>query len=592
MNLTIDALHRQYAKGTLTPRQLIKDLIERCRQADPAIWVKRLTEAELAPYLERLDTADMAALPLYGIPFVIKDNIDLAGIPTTAACPEYSYTPQVSAFVVDQLIAAGAVPVGKTNLDQFATGLVGTRSPYGACKNSFDPDYISGGSSSGSAVAVATGLCAFALGTDTAGSGRVPAALNNILGLKPSRGLLSTRGVVPACRSLDCVSIFALCAADAQQVMQTAAVFDEADAYARVKPDGSPVIPDPGAFTFGVPQAGQLEFFGNREYQAGFEKAVQMLTDLGGRAVTIDYAPFLEAAALLYDGPWVEERTLAVGGFLKANSAAGFPVTRQIICKETSASAMDLFDAMYRLKALKRTTDQIMAGIDVLVTPTCGTCYTIAQETADPIALNTTLGYYTNYMNLLDYCGLAVPAGMGGRLPFGVTLAGPAFSENVLLRLGHRLHRQTGLAMGTGADLPPDQSPAEADGPILLAVCGAHLKGLPLHHQLVDLKARLVKQTRTAACYRMVALDTTPSKPGLIRDPDNGDSLEVEVYALDARAFGQFVARIPHPLGIGKIELADGTWMPGFIAEPVVVKQGKEITRFGGWRAYLNSLEA
>jgi allophanate hydrolase len=294
----------------------------------------------------------------------------------------------------------------------------------------------------------------------------------------------------------------------------------------------------------------------------------------------------------LYDGPWVEERTLAVGGFLKANPDAGFPVTRQIICKETSASAMDLFEAMYRLNALKRTTDRIMAGIDVLVTPTCGTCYTIAQETADPIALKTTLGYYTNYMNLLDYCGLAVPAGMGGRLPFGVTLAGPAFSENFLLRLGHRLHRQAGLAMGTGADLPPDQSPAEADVPILLAVCGAHLKGLPLHHQLVDLKARLVSQTRTAACYRMVALETDPPKPGLIRDPDKGESLEVEVYALDARAFGQFVAQIPHPLGIGKIELADGTWVPGFIAEPVVLNQGKEITRFGGWRAYLNSLEA
>ena len=590
MNLTIEALHRQYEKGTLTPRQLMETLRDGCGQADPAIWVHRLTEAELAPYLDRLDTADMAELPLYGIPFAIKDNIDLAGIPTTAACPEYSYTPQVSAFVVDQLIAAGAVPVGKTNLDQFATGLVGTRSPYGACKNSFDPDYISGGSSSGSAVAVATGLCTFALGTDTAGSGRVPAALNNILGLKPSRGLVSTRGVVPACRSLDCVSIFALCAADAQRVMQTAAVFDEADAYARGKLGGQAGNPSVDGFTFGVPQAGQLEFFGNREYQAGFENAVRMLTDLGGRAVTIDYAPFLEAASLLYDGPWVEERTLAVGGFLKANPDAGFPVTRQIICKETSASAMDLFEAMYRLKALKCTTDRIMAGVDVLVTPTCGTCYTIAQETADPIALNTTLGYYTNYMNLLDYCGLAVPAGMGGRLPFGVTLAGTAFSENFLLRLGHRLHRQTGLAMGTGSDLPPDQSPAEADALIPLAVCGAHLKGLPLHHQLVDLKARLVNQTRTAASYRMIALDTTPPKPGLIRDPDKGQSLEVEVYALDARAFGQFVAQIPHPLGIGKIELVDGTWVPGFIAEPVVVDQGKEITRFGGWRAYLKSV--
>ncbi len=590
MDLSFSAVKKMYAAG-VSLRPLIMACLDRCREEDPAIWIHLLSNEEVESYLLALESRAEDNLPLYGIPFVIKDNIDLAGVPTTAGCPEYSYLPTESAFVVQQLITAGAVPLAKTNMDQFATGLVGTRSPYGACGNSFNPEYIAGGSSSGSAVAVAKGLCSFSLGTDTAGSGRVPAALNNILGVKPTRGLLSTRGVVPACRSLDCVSIFALCAGDAGQIMRVAACYDSKEPYSRKKEWGSGVVHAGASFTFGIPAREQLQFFGNLEYENCFMEILETLNTIGGKCVEIDFSPFLAAARLLYDGPWVAERSVAVGDFLRTRPEVGHPVTREIICSGKPQSAEDLFRAMHKLQELKMETDTLLRPLDVLVTPTVGTCYTMAEVAAEPIRLNANLGYYTNYMNLLDYCSLAVPAGMTSTLPFGVTLTGPAFADERLLCLGARLHEAVKLPMGAGEYLPPGYSTSEqGEDSVHLVVCGAHLQGLSLHYQLQDLGARLIRRTETAPCYRMYALSKTPARPGLVRDEKEGKAIEVEVYALSVTAFGHFTSEISHPLGIGKLELESGEWLPGFIAEPLVSHDGVEITVYKGWRAYLQSI--
>lgn len=587
MNLCINYLKEQYRTGTLTPEALCEQLLDSCKKEKSPVWIYLLSETELAPYLERLKKYTPQELPLYGIPFAIKDNIDLAGIPTTAGCPAYAYTPEKSAFVVQRLIDAGAIPLGKTNLDQFATGLVGVRSPYGAVNNSFHSDYVSGGSSSGSAVAVAKAMCSFSLGTDTAGSGRVPAAFNNIFGVKPTKGLLSTSGVVPACRSLDCVSIFALTAEDGQTVLSVASGKDAEDPFSRkaVKIGKSDRLPE--AFTYGVPKQEQLEFYGNDEYAAGFAASLDLLDQLGGNRVEIDFSSFLDAARLLYEGPWVEERTVAVGEFIKENFDQADPVVREIVANAKRSSAADLFQAIYTLQAHKAKSDGVFEQVDLIVTPTAGTCYTIEQVQADPIKLNSNLGYYTNYMNLLDYCSLAVPTAITSTVPFGITLVGQSFNDAMLLQLGAQIHQLTGLPMGAGEDLPMYNKKSEDDNRVLLAVCGAHLQGLPLHHQLQALEAELVETTTTSEKYMMYALQTEPPKPGLIRNELKGRKQAVEVYSLSPENFGAFVAAIPHPLGIGKLELADGRWVPGFIAEPVAAESGLDITSFGGWKNYL-----
>jgi allophanate hydrolase len=411
------------------------------------VWIRRLSRDEMLAYTQKLEGRDPASLPLYGIPFAIKDNIDLAGVPTTAACPAYAYMPETSATVVQKLIEAGAFPVGKTNLDQFATGLVGARSPYGAARNGFDSDYISGGSSAGSAVSVALGMASFSLGTDTAGSGRIPAAFNNLIGLKPTCGLLSTSGVIPACRTLDCVSIFALSAKDAAEVLEVAQGFDVEDPYSRRPLPGTSLLG--GRFSFGVPREDQLEFFGNPETPGLYRAAVERLSDLGGKAVIIDFGPFLETARLLYEGPWVAERYAAIREFIEAEPETLFPVTRQIITSATRFSAADTYAALYRLKALQRRTEMVWDDIDVLLTPTAGTIYTLAEVEAEPVRCNSNLGYYTNFMNLLDLSAIAVPGGFQSNgLPFGVTLAAPAFSENMLLDLGERMELALGSATG------------------------------------------------------------------------------------------------------------------------------------------------
>ncbi|UPT78128.1 allophanate hydrolase [Sulfurovum sp. XGS-02] len=434
--MNIEKLQQLYKEKTLTPREYMKQIKENIEaHAENPIWIYVLSESELEPYLAKLESCKVESLPLYGIPFAIKDNIDLEGVATTAACEEYSYIAEKSAYVVQKLIEAGAIPVGKTNLDQFATGLVGTRSPYGACQNSIDPKYISGGSSSGSAVSIALDMAIFSLGTDTAGSGRVPAAFNNLVGLKPSKGVLSTSGVVPACRSLDCVSIFAKTTEDTQKVFDVAASFDAEDPYSRPMPVIEKNVPS--SFRFAIPKEDQLKFFGDSEAEALYRKAVKTFEEMGGTAVEIDFSPMLEAANLLYYGPWVAERYVAVKEMIETMPERLIDVTRTIIESGKTKSAEDYFNAEYKIKAYKRQGDLLMKEIDFALTPTTGTIYTIEEVNADPIQLNTNLGYYTNFMNLLDFSAYAVPAGFRENgLPFGVTLFADAFEDRKLMELG------------------------------------------------------------------------------------------------------------------------------------------------------------
>lgn len=570
--MTLSELKSRYAAGA-TPSDVVTDVWEKILAwDDPAIFI------HLPPLEDLLEIAAAVEAmppdrPLWGIPFVVKDNIDVGGWPTTSGCPAYAYTPENDAEVVRLLRAAGAIPIGKANLDQFATGLVGTRTPYGVARNVHDPEFLPGGSSSGSAAAVAAGLCAFSLGTDTAGSGRVPAAFQELIGWKPTRGLLSNRGLVPACKSLDCISVFANTVADALAIAPVVSVYDAADVFS-TKVTQAPALPE--AFRFGVPAA--LDFSDDPDTPALYAAAVEKLTALGGTAVEIDLAPFTEAAKLLYEGPWVAERWAAVGDFVEINPDAIFPVTRKILEGSKGWDAAAAFQAQYQLREFARQAEAVWETIDVLLLPTTPRLYTVAENLADPIVTNSVLGRYTNFMNLLDLSAVAVPAGQarGGRARWGVTLAAPAGSDAALLELAGKFH---------GESLPPAPS-----GKIPVLVCGAHLEGLALHWQLADRGATLRERTRTAPVYRMFAMPAegpVPPRPALVRDDDAGASIEVEIWELEPAAFGDFVAKIPGPLGIGKVLLEDGGEVPGFIAEPRAIDEAEEITSFGGWRAWM-----
>jgi allophanate hydrolase len=603
LSFDLASLQAAYRSGA-TVREVIAEALRRSRADTHHAFIHVLSEAEIEPFVARLDGVDPASLPLYGVPFAIKDNIDLAGIPTTAACPEFAFTPDESAFLVRQLLAAGAVPVGKTNLDQFATGLNGTRSPYGACRNAIHPDFISGGSSSGSAVAVAKGYVTFALGTDTAGSGRVPASFNGLVGLKPTLGLLSGSGVLPACRSVETPSILALTAGDAQAVLGAAAAFDEADAYSRAaQPLG--VDFSGGPFRFGVPRAQDLEFFGNEAAAALFAEAVKRLASLGGTAVEIDLTPFLDAAKLLYEGPWVAERYVAIQGFIDTQPEAVFPPVRSIIEGGRGKTAAEAFAAAYQLKALRRVCDRVWNEVDCMLTPTAGTIYRIDQMQADPIRLNSNLGRYTNFVNLLDHSAVAVPAGVlasgdAQGLPWGVTLGAPAHKDIALLRLADRFHRALGGTLGATTTalastpacggLPSGELGTAGAGTVRVAVCGAHLSGLPLNPQLTSRGARLLGSPHSAPEYKLYALAGGPvQRPGMVRVAEGGTAIAMEVWEVPAALFGSFVAGIPAPLGIGKVKLADGGEVPGFICEGIGITGATDITHFGGWRAWLTA---
>ncbi|MFJ1300942.1 allophanate hydrolase [Pseudomonadota bacterium AL_CKDN230030165-1A_HGKHYDSX7] len=595
---TLADWQRAYREQGARPAELLAAYVAGPDTPADNAWIARLDEAGLARQLGELETllaaagGDLARLPLYGVPFAIKDNIDAFGWPTTAACPAFAYTPDADATVVARLRAAGAVLVGKTNLDQFATGLVGTRSPHGAVANSFDPAYVSGGSSSGSAVVVARGLVPFSLGTDTAGSGRVPAGFNNIVGLKPTRGWLSNRGVVPACRTLDCVSVFALTVADAAAVADVAGGYDARDAYSRAEPPAARVAWQTPP-RFAVPDT--LEFFGDAQAQACFQQALAALRDQGVTIETIDYAPFAELAALLYQGPWVAERFAAVQPLWREQPDALDPVVRGIVEQAANFDATQTFQAEYRRAELAREIQQTLADFDALVVPTAPSIYTIDALRAEPVLLNSRLGTYTNFANFADLSALALPAGLrGDGLPAGITLIGAAWQDHALAAFGARWQSASGLTLGaTGRALPPAyataaSSVAPATNTIRVAVVGAHLTGMPLNHQLTSRGARLVEQTHTAARYRLYALaNTTPPKPGLVRSTEGGAPIIVELWDVPSALFGSFVAEIPAPLGIGTLELADGRWVKGFICEPCGLEGARDITSFGGWRAFL-----
>jgi len=587
-SLDFAALRMAYAKGA-SPADTVAAIYDSiaARGADPT-WL------HVVPREQSLAAAKALAdkprdLPLWGVPFAIKDNIDLAGAPTTAACPAFAYTAEKSAFVVEKLVAAGAIPIGKTNLDQFATGLVGVRSPYGVPENTFDKRYVPGGSSSGSAVSVAAGLVSFSLGTDTAGSGRVPAGFNNIVGLKPTKGLLSTTGLVPACRSLDVISIFALTVADALDATRVAAGFDAADPYSRRMAGTLNRRAAPKNFRFGVPKAPLLEFFGDERAAKIYADALRRLEKLGGTRVEFDYAPFKATADLLYDGPWVAERYAAIETLMRENPDALFPTTRAVISNASKYDAVATFRALYKLEELRRAAAGVWNDVDVLALPTSGSIFTLEQLKAEPVLRNTQLGYYTNFVNLLDLSGLAIPAGMrDDGLPSGLTLIGPAWADASLAALGEAFHRDTGLPLGATKQPQPAAAPAPAISErIEIAVVGAHLSGMALHGQLTERNAKLVRTGKTSAKYRLFALaGQTPPKPGLKRG-ENGASIEIEVWSLAPDAFGTFVALVPPPMAIGTIELDDGTWVKGFVCEPAGFDGATDITHLGGWRNYI-----
>jgi allophanate hydrolase len=589
---TVTEIVAAHRAGQLTPAQTVARSYARIREHnDPAIFISLRDERAAVAEAEALGVGDAAKLPLFGVPVAVKDNIDVAGMPTTAACPAFAYTPSRDSTAVARLRAAGAIVVGKTNLDQFATGLVGVRSPYGVPVNPLRADLIPGGSSSGSAVAVSTGLVPLALGTDTAGSGRVPAMLNNIVGLKPSLGLISTAGVVPACRTLDCVSVFSLTVDDAVTALAAMAGPDSADPYSRDRPL-APLAPFPANLRLGVPRAGQLIFFGDKASEAAYGEALKRWTALGATLVEFDLEPFYETARLLYEGPWVAERYLVIRDLLASSPDAIHPVTREITIAGARLSAADTFAALYRLQGLRMVAGRAFAGIDALVLPTAPTAYSTAQVLANPIELNSRLGTYTNFVNLLDLCGLALPAAMrSDDIPFGITLLAPAGKDGQLASIGRVFHADTRLPMGARS-LPQPPLAALPAGPsgdeIAIAVVGAHLSGMALNGELKALGGRLLEQAKTAPDYRLYALATTPPKPGMLRvNAGAGSSIELELWALSAASFGKFVAAIPPPLSIGTVRLADGRGVKGFIVEPADVDGAREISAFGGWRAFV-----
>jgi len=589
---TIASLHTAYGAGA-SAAEIVAECFRRIAAVDdPGIFIELFSPAEVSEAAAALGDFDPDARPLWGIPFVIKDNIDVAGKQTTAACPDFAYTAKDDAFVVARLKQAGALLIGKTNLDQFATGLVGVRSPYPAPKNALDPAIVPGGSSSGSAVAVAHGMVTFSLGTDTAGSGRVPAALNNIVGLKPTLGALSASGVVPACRTLDTISIFALSVEDAYAVFAEASAFDSQDAYARRFP-ATPLGPVAKAFKVGVPSRETIRFLGDAVQQASFEAARTAIEAQGGKIVELDFDPFYAIARMLYEGVWVAERYTVVEALLKQNPGALHPVTRAIISKAENFSAADAFRDFYRFADLKRIAEPLLASVDLLCVPTIPTFFALKDLEADPVGPNSHFGTYTNFVNLMDLCAIAVPMGQrsDGR-PASVTLISKAGDDGRLASIAVRLHGHAGGSMGaTGwpAPIPVERATDVSPGEIAVLAAGAHMSGLPLNKELTKLGARFLKACRTAGNYRLYALEGGPPfRPGLVRS-EEGAGINIEVWALPKAAFGEFIAGIPAPLGIGTVTLADGTSVKGFICEPSGLKGARDITHFGGWREFVEA---
>lgn len=594
MGWTVREWCQAYRTAAFEPSILLE--LRASLDAGDAAWIRLATRQQLQEQLDALERRkrragdELARLPLYGVPFAVKDNIDVAGWETTAACPLFAYRAQRDATVVAELRAAGAIVMGKTNLDQFATGLAGDRTPYGPVPSPFDARYVAGGSSSGSASVVARGLVAFSLGTDTAGSGRVPAAFNNLVGLKPSRGRFSTRGVVPACRTLDCVSLFTLDVRDASLVASALDRFDPDDPYSRSQPRRTSEL----RRRLAVPR--QLEFFGDEQAERAFGQVLERLRGLGFELVELDYTPFRQLAALLYEGPWVAERATVVRPLLEREPSAVHPVVRELVRRAERFSAQDAFAAEYRRAELARQIQLALEGFDALVVPTAPRCYRLDEVEAEPIETVSRLGYYTNFANLADLCGLALPGPLrADGLPAGLTLLARAGQDASLIQLGALWEANLGGRLGAlSRSRELDQahrsqvSPSATDV-MVLAVVGAHLRGMPLNSQLLERGARFVEVTQTSPNYRLYALrGTEPAKPGLARVAQ-GALVEVELWELPVRELGSFTLLVPPPLGIGTLELRDGRWVKGFICEPHALTDALDISHFGGWRAYLRA---
>ena len=609
--LTLPDWRHAYRDGA-SPRHLLDALrLRLLRDSPPEAWITLAGAAEIEASVAALEfrasrhadrAAALKAMPLFGVPFAVKDNIDVAGLPTTAACPAFARTPMAHAHAVAKLIAAGAVCMGKTNLDQFATGLVGARSPHGRPSSVFAAERISGGSSSGSAVVVARGEVAFALGTDTAGSGRVPAGFNNLVGLKPTPGRVGNSGVVPACRSLDCISVLALTVADAAEVLAVMEGPDASDAYSAFKP-GAPAFAKP-ALRIGAPIAPVIGNASGDEagYAPAFDKAIAQARALGHTIVPIDFAPLLAVAKLLYSGPWVAERHAVVQALLQSDPAAIDATVRRVIEVANDFTATDAFRAQYVLRDAQRDTAALWQGVDsldLLMVPTAPAHPKHTDIDADPLGANALLGTYTNFVNLLGWCALALPAGFtAGGLPFGVTFIAPGAADAALARFGRQWEAAVKLPLGaTGRAHAPAATDAITAWPasratLPIAVVGAHLAGLPLNGQLTERGATLREATTTAPHYRLFALpNTTPPKPGLQRASayESGAAIAVEVWEVPIDAVGSFLALIPPPLGLGSLELADGRHVHGFICEAHALVGARDITAFGGWRAFLAS---
>ncbi len=588
---TLSSLQKAYQAGT-RPADVIEEVFTRLEAVnDPGIFIHLCDKESLLAQADTLGTYD-PDMPLWGIPFAAKDNIDVGGISTTAACPAYAYLPDEDAFVIAKLRAAGALMIGKTNLDQFATGLVGVRTPFGAPLNAIDPEIVPGGSSGGSGVIVGHGIVSFSLGTDTAGSGRVPAALNNIVGLKPSLGTLSATGVVPACRTLDTVSIFAMTVDDAYRVFAVARGFDDRDAYSKPLRHKE-MFPITEPMKIGVPDKNSIEFFGDQVQATAFSRDVERFADFGMEVVPIDFEPFYSIARMLYQGAWVAERYTVIEDLLKSDPGLVHPVTRQIITHAETMSAADAFRGMYRLADLKRMAEPLLEGLDALCVPTIPTFYTVSDLQADPVTPNNNFGTYTNFVNLLDMCGMAVPTAprSDGR-PGSVTILANAGMDATAASIARCF--ETGCTRNLGATqfplTDPETLPSAPADRLELAVCGAHMSGLPLNHHLTDLGATFVRTANTASKYQFYALaGGPPARPGLVRsDASSAASVAVEIWSLPKAAVGSFLQGIPAPLGIGSIELSDQSWVKGFLCEALGVKGATEISHLGDWRKYLS----
>ncbi len=589
MSLDLASLRQAYAGG-VSPQDIVRLVYRRIAAAvDPGIFISLVDEALALARARALGAYDPQK-PLWGMPFAIKDNIDFADLPTTAGCPQFAYTPGEDAFCVARLLAAGAILIGKTNLDQFATGLVGVRSPYPIPRNAFDASIVPGGSSSGSAVAVARGFVTFALGTDTAGSGRVPAGLNNLVGLKPTLGAVSTRGVVPACRTLDCVSVFALTVSDAYAAFQEMAAFDAKDGFSRAIAT-TPMSAAQPRIRIGVPDARSLTFGGDDMARGAFDVARQDAIVCGADIIEIDMQPFYEVARLLYEGPWVAERYQGVRAFIESSPDAFHPVTRAIIEGAERFSAADTFGALYRLADLKRSAASIWKDLDAIMTPTYPRPRTIADLKADPIGPNSELGTYTNFVNLMDLCALAIPTRFrADGFPNSVTLIAPAGRDGQIAAFGAALHARAGLTLGATGCTAPTQSALASSaqpGEIEVAVVGAHLSGMALNGELTSRGAHFLRACETEPRYKLFALPGgPPRRPGLLRVASGGAAIATEVWAVPEATFGSFVAGVPAPLGIGTTFLADGTRPKGFIVESIATTDAEDISDWGGWRAY------